>query len=413
MLRRLVISVLLLALGAAGLVTLARSRPQPQPLAVQEKVWPVSVQTVRKARVSPTITLYARIDSPHVATLTAGITADVMEVLALEGSHASDADVLVRLDAREARLEASMREAEVKEIQAELQREAVTHDNDRRALELERRLLTLIQRDVQRARELASREVGSASRLDEARQAEARQMLSVDSRQMRITEHASRKAALEARVQRARAQLSRMLLDVERATVTAPFSGPVASVFVSPGDRVRSGDRLLSMYDDSHLEFRAQVPTRYLATLRGGLAAGAPVTATARIDDIPVSATLDRLGAEVERGRGGADALFRITEARGAAVTLGRTVELVVPLPAMTGVIALPFEALYGTDRVYLLEDGRMRGLGVERVGERALASGERQVLVRSESIADGASLIVTQLPNAVDGLKVRVAETR
>lgn len=412
MFRRVIIPLLLLALGVAGLMTLARSRPQPEPLAVQEKVWPVAVESVRRASLAPTITLYARVDSPRVATLTAAVTADVTQVWALEGETAAAGQELVRLDERDAWLEVNQREAEVSEIEAELVREDIAHDNDQRALVLERKLLELIQRDVERAQMLATREVGSASRLDEARQAEARQMLALDTRRRSIAEHDSRKAGLAARAQRSSAVLERARLDAERTVIRAPFAGPIANVSVSPGDRVRAGDRLLSIYDAQRLEFRAQIPTRYLAQLRSSLGKQS-VVARAQVDGARLSARLDRLGAEVERGRGGTDAYFRIVDSGEVDIELGRSVELVVPLPAIDDVIAIPQEALYGTNRVYVLVDGRMRSLPVERVGEYVDDHGQRRVLIGGGAMSEDVPLIVTQLPNAVDGLRVQVTQPR
>ncbi|MCA8967854.1 MAG: hypothetical protein KDC48_23440, partial [Planctomycetes bacterium] len=116
-----------------------------------------------------------------------------------------------------------------------------------------------------------------------------------------------------------------------------------------------------------------------------------------------------RLAAEVERGSGGVDALFRV---RGGAerLAMGRTVELVLALPPERGVVALPLEALYGTDRVFLLDGDRMREVAVERVGERRDEDGEVRVLLRGPALVEGARVVTTQLPNAIDGLRVKLA---
>jgi hypothetical protein len=91
---------------------------------------------------------------------------------------------------------------------------------------------------------------------------------------------------------------------------------------------------------------------------------------------------------------------------------LGQFLSLSLSLPKQTRVVALPFEAVYGINRIYKLVDGRMKGLTIERVGEQVLPSGKSQILVRSPALQIGDQVIVTQLPNAMDGLKVRVAVT-
>lgn len=408
MIRR-VLPVLFLALGAGGLAALAITKPAPQPLEVSEKVWIVSVAQVAPRTLSPTRTLYARVDSPRVATLSAAVTADVREVPAREGRPVGQGDLLVRLDDRDARLVLAQREADVAEVRADLASELRRHESDRVALTHERRLLDLARREVERAERLATRDLGSASGLDTTRQNEARQALAVDDRRSAIEEHESRRAALEARLDRAEALAAQARLDLERTEVRAPFGGRIASVTVAQGDRVRAGDSLLTLFDDREVELRAQVPTRDLARLRAALDAGESVQARAQVGGATVQARLDRLGAAVERGRGGADALFSVVEPRRHRLELGRTFALTVLFPAVHDVVAVPAEALYGGERIYLLDtDSRMAGVAVERAGEFEDEDGRQLLLVRSPELAAGATVITTQLPNAVDGLKVR-----
>jgi RND family efflux transporter MFP subunit len=252
--------------------------------------------------------------------------------------------------------------------------------------------------------------VGSESQIDQMRQAEERQALAVDQRRFSINEHASRHAQLEARLARAKTLLLRAKLDLDRTRVKAPFAGRVSRVSVSPGDRVRSGDEIVTVYDTSEIEVRAQIPTRHVPHIRDALGAGETLEAKALVDGRAVHARLDRFTAEVERGGGGADAYFRIIEG-GRDLPLGRTVELVVDLPNVHDSVALPYEAVYGTNRIYRLDGERMRGLEVQRIGEQRGVDGSARVLVRSPELEAGDRIVITQLPNAMDGLRVKVAE--
>ena len=105
----------------------------------------------------------------------------------------------------------------------------------------------------------------------------------------------------------------------------------------------------------------------------------------------------------------GADGLFRVTEG-STWLQLGRTVEFVLDLPAVQGAVAAPHEALYGTDRVYVLDGQRMTSVEVERLGETHPEGGVGRVILRSSDLKPSDRLIVTHLPNAIDGLKVKVA---
>jgi len=121
-----------------------------------------------------------------------------------------------------------------------------------------------------------------------------------------------------------------------------------------------------------------------------------------------VSVVLERLAGQVQQGSGGIDGLFKVTAGR-ETLALGQFVDLSVALVPVSDVAVLPATALYGMNRIYLLRDGRMAGIDVNVVGERrdGITS---QVLVRSPELHDGDKAIVTHLPNAIDGLRVKTA---
>jgi hypothetical protein len=88
---------------------------------------------------------------------------------------------------------------------------------------------------------------------------------------------------------------------------------------------------------------------------------------------------------------------------------VGAFVNAVLQRPAAEGVFALPFAALHGGDRIYRIRDGRLAGLRVERVGELRDGDGPK-VLLRAPGLEAGGELMVTHLPNAIDGLAVQAA---
>ena len=70
---------------------------------------------------------------------------------------------------------------------------------------------------------------------------------------------------------------------------------------------------------------------------------------------------------------------------------LGRAVHLRVTLPAVPNAVAVPVQAVYGQRRLFLVEDGLLVGIDVERVGEVTGADGRLQLLVRADALEDGA----------------------
>ena len=406
---RIVLPLLILAAGIGGMTALVKSKPEREPLGTEERAWPVAVAAIEPGTVTPQLLLYALVDSPRVTHLSSAVTADVEAVDVLEGQRVGPGDRLLALDDREIRLVLAQRDAEKAGFDADLEHERLRHRNNLAALKHEEALLALAEREVARARDLAERKVGSEASLDKVRREEERQMLSVEQRKLAIREHESRRKQVEARLARATAQQSQAMLDLERTRVYPPFAGRITEVFVSPGDRVRPGDRLLAMFDTGMLELRAQIPLRYLRVVRGALERGEILGARAVVDGQEVRALLHRLTARVDRGSGGADGLFRVTQGN-AWLQLGRTVEFVLDLPAVENAVTVSREALYGTDRVFVLDGERMKSVEVERLGETHPDDGESRVILRSPALTRSVRLIVTNLPNAIDGLRVRVA---
>ena len=406
---RIALPLLIVAAGIGGMTALVKSKPEREPLGAEERSWPVAVAAIEPGTVTPQLPLFALVDSPRVTHLSSAVTADVEAVDVLEGQQVSLDDRLLALDNREIRLVLAQRDAEMAGFEADMEHETLRHRNNVAALKHEEELLVLARREVTRARDLAERKVGSQASLDKVRRDEERQMLAVEQRRLAIREHDSRRKQIEAQLARVRALQSQAMLDLERTRVYPPFAGRITEVFVSPGDRVRPGDRLVAMFDGDMLELRAQIPLRHLPVVRVALDRGENLAARALVDGQEVRADLHRLTARVDRGSGGADGLFRVT--RGSTwLQLGRTVELVLDLPAVEDAVTAPREALYGTDLVFVLDGERMRSVRVERLGESRTADGGGRVILRSPELQPADRLIVTHLPNAIDGLKVKVA---
>ena len=401
---------LILLLAGAAAATLIVSKPKPKPVTVAERAWLVAAETVAARRYRPGVTLYGRIESLWSSQLTAGVAADVREVAVVEGDRVAKGQVLVRLDDRDARLQLLQREAELRQAEARIAAEQLRHEANLETLPRERQLLALTRGEVARLQDLVTKKVGAQSQLDTARQAVEKQAIALSARQQAVDEHPSRLAEVEGVRARAAALRDQAILEVERCEVRAPFNGRIVEVMVSPGRRTRVGDPLIDLFDTDALVLRAQLPARHLPVVRAARAAGEPLIVHGEIDGVSISGELRSLAGEATSGTGGVDGLFTVTTGADE-VSQGRFVRLELALPEAGGLIALPHEALYGTDRIYTIdEQSRMRPQRVERVGEWRDPEGDIRVLVRAVDLPDGARVVTTQLPAALDGLLVRVA---
>jgi RND family efflux transporter MFP subunit len=405
--RRAPLVIVGVAIGVAVILVLSRpdtpQRPRP------ERSWAVDLQDVKRQTLRPTLSLYGRVESPQDAELSAAVEAEVIQVLVQEGSTATADQVLLVLDGRDAELELMQREADVADSRAQLRLAERRLTRNREVLTSEQELLALAESNFARAQALFKDGLISQSDLDTTSEALKRQQLGLTQRQLTLEESEIGLVQLRARLTRASALRDQSKLKLERTQIRAPFSGVIADLMVSPGDRVRVGDGLLSIYNPDALEVRTQIPTRYVQAVRDALAAELAMPATVDADDAVLGARLLRVAGQTRQGTGGVDSFLGFTDIPDG-IRLGMTVSVALDLPPEPDVIAVPAEAMSGRDRLYKVVDSRMQMITVDRVGEQQLADGTTRVLVRSAELADDDQVIVTKLSNAMDGLLVRSA---
>jgi RND family efflux transporter MFP subunit len=370
----------------------------------------VALEVAHRGAHRPTLNLLGRVESPHTARLTSAVAAYVETLHVREGERVDAGGLLIALEDTDYRLNLEQNEAELADIEAQLRLEALQHAADRKALAEEEALLALSRRGVKRAEDLKARNVGTEAGVDQALQDQNQRELNLVQRRLAIAGHEARKARLLAQRARIAARLEQNRLDLERTRIRAPFNGRVTATLVAPGDRVRAGDELAEIFDTDRIEIRAQVPARYQADLTRAMTAdlALPAAATLGTERFPVR--FSRLAARVEQGSGGLDALFEVP-ARTPWLPVGQTVAVDLALPPEPDTFLLPRDALYGSDRVYRVVDGRLEAVTVAWRGDRRGEGGDHLVVVESTALNDGDRVVTTQLPNAVTGLRVRAVD--
>ncbi|MCC1495851.1 efflux RND transporter periplasmic adaptor subunit [Alcanivorax sp. 1008] len=369
----------------------------------------VLIEIARPGLFAPQLSLFGRIESPASATLSSSVTALVQQAVALPGDRVSAGDLILQLDPREAALARAQADAALSQTQAQKASATKRHQSDRKALELEQQLTDLAKQNVGRLERLRETNLASQTQLDEARQALARQQLSLETRQLAVSNYQNDVRRLDSEIERAQAARDQADLDLARSEVRAPFDGRITALHVAEGERVRPGEPLISLYADQGIEIRAQIPLNHLPEVRAGLDAGG-LAGELVIENRRLPLRLARLAGEVERGRGGIDGLF-ILDASDVTPELGRPLPMTLTLPPRDGLVALPAAALHGLDRVYRLDDeNRLQTVAVTRIGDWQGADGEQRLLFQGD-FQPGDRLVINQLPGAIDGLRVQPAE--
>ncbi len=400
---KFILPLLILGLGAVGFVYFQVNTPDSEPLERTVRIPVVAAQAVEKQAVTPTLTVFGRVETPNLSTLTAGIEADVHQVLVWEGNPVQKGQLLITMDTGDSELELLQRQAEVMEIEAQIESDHIRYAADQQALESEQALLAITTKEVARARTLAQSSAGTQATLDTALKDEQRQQLAIVQRRQSIDDFASRQRLWNARLDKARAALRRTQRDIGRSRIVAPFSGRIVEVMVSPGDRPAHGKPLVRLYDDQRLEVRAQVPGQHIQRLRTALEHNEPIHAHTLESETPL--TLDRLSSSIAEGQGGVDAFFRSDQ---PLPELGRTVSLLLSLPEIDDAVLVEINALYGNHQVYLIKEGKLHSRKIRLLGQRQDETGTFLVLDGTDFQA-GELILQSRLSQAIHGLEVNV----
>lgn len=396
--------------GAAGLAattTLMATAPQHDANTVEEKIWTVSTMPVETETLSPELRLFGRVESPHHAQLTAAVTATVQTVNVSEGEVVEKGQVLVVLDEADEELRVQQRAADVAEAGAALESTRHQFAVDREILRHMSELHQFTVTKYQRLLKLQKQNLVATEQLEDTGAAVARQAIQLAEQQLKVDNHPQRLATAEVALQRAQALLQEQELRLGRTLVLAPFRGKISSVDASPGDRVSEGSVLISVYDTSAMQVRVTIPNSAVDSIKQALQRGDAVQARYG-SDLSKTLQLGQLAAEIGSGRAGVDGLFQVG-GDGAALELGRALDVTVILPPLQQVSGIPMQSLYGDNRIYKVVDGRLQGVEVQALGQRRDADGHLQLLVRAADASDAGELLTTSLPQASTGLRVNV----
>lgn len=394
-----------LGLGVFATGSLLATAPHHDPQVVEEKVWPVSTVRAEPTRLAAELPLFGRVETPRHAALAAALEAEVLAVHVSEGQQVDAGALLVSLDASDSELRRQRQAAVVAEQEAALAALVEDFRSERQVLTHLRELETLTRTRLARLDALHSRQLVATEARDALRQEQARLGVELARQQALVNQHPQRRARAEAQLSRARAERAEAELAVSRASLRAPFAGRVSALSVSPGERIRPGQSLVSLFDTRALQMRVTLPADAVPALRLALQRGQAVDA--RLEGLPFRARLSQLASELKPGASGVQALFALPPEAGAQLELGRALDLRVSLPLDEPVIALPLLSLYDNQRVYRVEGGRLQAVEVQPLGRRQNARGELEVLIPASALPAGSAVLASDLPQASAGLRV------
>ena len=402
---KIILPIVIIAIAVGLFQALKASKPERKKPHLQEKVWQVEVIPATKQSLSPSLGLYGRVESPELLQAAAPGAGIVSKVMVQSGTRVNSGQMLVKMDSRDFESTLVQAKSDLRDIANQISELKIRHQSNQNALKIVRQLLQLAVDEVERLVKLKQQNLSADTILNVARRALGRQQLAVYSREYEVESYPVQLDQLQARQNQNRAGLREARLMIERSTVFAPFDAVISAVPVSVGDRVSTGQILVSLYPVDSLEVRAHIPARYIARIQLAMAAQITQYASIALADGNLQLALKRFAGEAKPS--GVDAYFQAGQS-SHGLRLGALLPLSLNLPVEDGVIAVPYQAIYGNSRLYLLKQNRLHGITVESVGQYIDTDGTTMLLIKSPQIDSGDEIVITHLPNAVSGLKVR-----
>jgi len=403
---KFVLPILVMLIAAAVYFSLVNGKTKRDKPALTEKVWQIEVITAKKQALSPSITLYGRIESPEQLKAAAPGGGIVEKVFVRNGASVKQGQQLVTMDRRDFAASLLQAEADLRDIDNQIAELKIRYQSNLASLDTERELLGLADAEVQRLVKLKEQNLSADTQINSARSESGRRRLAVTSRRLDVDSYPAKLEILRARRDRARAELDQARLTMTRSEVRAPFDAIISKVEVAAGDRVSLGQMLISMFPINNLEIRAQHAVNYIKSGQRAIADGQNLDASLPDREELGRFPILRLAGEAEAT--GIDIYFEIGSVPGQ-LRPGELLPLSLKLPLQSEVYAVPYQAIYGNSRIYQVDEDRLQAVDVRSIGQAKAADGQILVLIRSDDIESGDLIAITHLPNAVSGLKVNI----
>ncbi len=400
--------ICVLAIGIISFVGLEATKPSVPQRPVQEKIWPVRAITADVGTYQPYLKLYGQTVAGRRVDLRALVAGEVLETgpQMREGAVVKKDAVLLRLDPFE--YEGALDEAEAKlaEAKAKVREFEAAIENERDALNHARTQLEIAQRDLERAVPLAERGTVSEKTADDRRLIVSERMQGLEQRVNNLEIQQAKAAQQRAVIRQLEWKVRQAKRNLEDTVLEAPFDAYVTNVTAEKGRIVGANDQVATLIDRNWVDVRFTLSDRQYGRIVSSekTLIGRPVEVLWHVGDTPITypAHIERVGAEIAAEKGGVEIFARLDDPnQPTAIRPGAFVEVRMPDRSYERVSRLPPTALYGNERIFVINDGRLKSRDVELVG-----AAKDKILVRGQ-IGPGEKVIITRLSGAKDGLRV------
>jgi len=186
-------------------------------------------------------------------------------------------------------------------------------------------------------------------------------------------------------------------LQLERRTVRAPFNGTYTEVYMEQGAYTNTGGRVARAIQTDNLEMEVPVVRSDAVWIR----IGDPVKVVSEARSLNWDGTVIRKGQFVDENTQSQGIFIRIKPVTGQNLLAGEYLTAIFPVRPIEGVMEIPRNAVYNTNEIFVVQDGRLakKIIDVVKINERTLIF---------KGIPEEDTVVVQQLINVSEGTLVQ-----
>jgi RND family efflux transporter MFP subunit len=396
---RVFVVILVAIIIAAVLVIL---RPKAERRVVEDRGRLVEVFAARAEKVQMVIEAYGTVKPRDELLLVAEVRGQVTatDPTFEEGNFVTRGTRLIQIDPRTDQAEIKRLEQEVLNLQARIK--------------IAKSDVALAKSEYFRLKKLIDRKVIAQSTLDKAEQQYLASLARLQTLENQLALTGPQKEQLLAQRDMTKVMFAEAKLDLERSAIVAPFDGWVLEKTIEVGQHVTIGQGMGRIYSAGELDIEVRIPVKDFRWLPAELNADAGIEAEVIFENQGARRTwngrVSRVKAEMDDKTRTLPVIIEVdetskSEAYRNALRLrpGMFVTAKIKGRDVAQAFVLPRHVVYPGDIIYTVEGDRLKIKSVD-----ILRTFKDSVIV-SQGLSDGERIIKTPLPNATDGMLVRV----
>ncbi|MEL7047685.1 MAG: efflux RND transporter periplasmic adaptor subunit [Pseudomonadota bacterium] len=400
-----VMPLLVLAAGYGGYQYFIATKPEPPRKPQLERAFNVRSVPVVIGDVQPMLDVFGSTVAGREVDIRALVAGRVMDTATQlrEGGRIAAGTTLLTIDPLDYKTEVDQTRAQLKEANARVAEFKASLDVAKTSLTYARDQQVLAERDVARAQPLVARGVTSEKTVDDRKQVLLQRKQAADQLENEIAVWSARIAQQEAAADRLAATLARAEQRLVDTKLRSPFDAYVTEVAAQAGRMVGVNDKVATLIDRDWVDARFNLTDEQFGRIvsSSGALVGRNVEVSWRLGatTFKYDAVVERVGARIEATSGGVIVFARVQDPLNPhPLRPGAFVNIQIPDATYKGVAVLPSTALYDGDKVFVIEEGRLKARAVSVVGVNGnsllfrgdLKSGDRVLTSRISTPGDG-----------------------